>query len=249
MYPPYTAVIVDDEPFNTEILKKLLAQYKEVEIVGTATTVESAQTVVQALRPDLLFLDIQLRDKNGLDWYKQIKDSIDWDLLVVVVSSYKNYGYDACKLSVFNFIAKPIDYTELENVMNTFIKKKEAQLEQKNKSIVESNEKFMIATSNSDEIIHLYQIGFFEMFPNTNKWNVFLMNNKSLTLRCSTKANDILLYSQSFVQINRHQIINKNYLQSNKDGYYTLLPPFNQVKHLKYSRHFIKNIEQLYTKL
>src|ERR1035437_390856 len=231
MYPPYKAVIVDDEPFNTEILKKLLVQYKEVEIVGTATTVESAHTVVQTLRPDLLFLDIQLHDKNGLEWYKHIKNSIDWDMTVVIFSSHKNYGYDACKLSVFNFITKPIDNSELDNVINTFIKKKEGQLEQKSKGFTVSNEKFMIATSNSDEIIHLYQIGYFEMFPNSNKWNIFLMNNKSLTLKCKTKANDILNYSDSFVQINRHQIINKNYLQRNKDGIYTLFPPFNQVKH------------------
>jgi len=252
MDPFFKTFIVDDEPFNTEILKKLLVPYKNMEIAGTATTVETALLQIMTLRPDLLFLDIELHDKNGLDWYKEIKDKIDWSMLVVIVSSHIKYGVKACLPFVFSFLVKPVNAPNVSVVMSDFFKIKEKEAEQlfKNNCMADEHERFILSTVKGDVAICLNEIGFFEIIHNNNHWNVILMNKKSLRLKCCIKTEDILLYSRSFIQINRNQIINRNYFEGkNNDGLVWLKPPFSNINHLRYSRFFKNNIEKRFKKL
>ena len=113
----YTIVIIEDELVNITILQQLLAKYQNIQIIGTANTVEKARKLILETKPDLLFLDIELGDKNGLEFYQQLKAEIDWSMQVIVYSSHTEYALNACCLSVFYFLNKPNMMSDFDSLM------------------------------------------------------------------------------------------------------------------------------------
>jgi two-component system LytT family response regulator len=63
----YKALLIDDEPLARELLKALLAPYKEIEVVGECADGFEGFKVIQELSPDLIFLDIQMPRLNGFE--------------------------------------------------------------------------------------------------------------------------------------------------------------------------------------
>jgi DNA-binding LytR/AlgR family response regulator len=243
----FKAVIVDDEPFNTEILKKLLVPYKTVEVAGTATTVETALLQIMDIRPDLLFLDIELHDKNGLEWYKQVKDKFDWSMLVVIVSSHTEYGIKACLPFVFSFLVKPVSAITVSIVMSDFfkIKAKERDIGKKSNEITSLCNKFSIPISNRKSIIDINEIIYFEIVKKS-QWAVICTNKRRLTLRYGLNAEMILAQSTSFIQINQKQIINGNKLIDIIDNTCIFYPSIDTPISLKFSRLYHKNIPKTF---
>jgi two-component system, LytTR family, response regulator len=111
------AIIVDDEPHCTEHLERVLKQLAtdKVRLLGTFETVDQGVAAVDELKPDLLFLDIQLRDKTGFDLLRQI-DPIQ--LSVIFTTAYDQYAVQAFKFSAIDYLLKPVDGDELMASLN-----------------------------------------------------------------------------------------------------------------------------------
>lgn len=106
------AVLVDDEPINIGNLTALLAQHcPQVEVIASATSADQARELLLALKPDVLFLDIQMPEKNGFDLLKSIDDP---GFEVVFVTAFDEYGIMAIKFSALDYLLKPINATELK---------------------------------------------------------------------------------------------------------------------------------------
>ncbi len=101
----FRALIVDDEEPARLRIKSLLEKEADVEVVGESTTVEEALRDLRELRPDLLFLDIQLRDASGFS----ILESTDLGHLPVVifVTAYDQYALRAFEASALDYLLKP----------------------------------------------------------------------------------------------------------------------------------------------
>lgn len=115
----YKAIIVDDESSNIDLLKIYLQKYfPNIEVAGTANSVESAIQAFYAHAPDILFLDIKLGDEDSF----MILDGIDvGDTEVVMVSSYDSYGVKAVNYSISGYILKPIEVKNLQQTVNRII--------------------------------------------------------------------------------------------------------------------------------
>jgi two-component system LytT family response regulator len=105
-------LIVDDEPLARERLEDLLQQEEGVEIVGTADNGDAAIEAIRDWRPDLLFLDVQMPGKTGLDVVREI--GADAMPATIFVTAYDQYALKAFELAAVDYLVKPFDDERFE---------------------------------------------------------------------------------------------------------------------------------------
>ncbi len=105
-------VIVDDEQRSRKFLFNLLTRYcKDIEIVGQAEDISGGVRVVRDTLPDLLFLDIQLREGTSFEILNQLADM---DFFVIFTTAYDEYAIKAFRFNAIDYLLKPIDLSELK---------------------------------------------------------------------------------------------------------------------------------------
>ena len=104
-------IIVDDEVHGRVVLRELLTRFcSGVNIVGEADGPEPAYALIQQLKPDVVFLDIQMPGGSGFELLKQF-ERVDFE--VVFVTSYDHYAITAIKFSAVDYLLKPVEINEL----------------------------------------------------------------------------------------------------------------------------------------
>jgi two-component system LytT family response regulator len=247
----YTVVIIDDEAICTNNLLRSLSEYSELFIVGTAQTSDKGKALILKQRPDLIFLDVELPKQSGLELLTEIREEITWPLQVIFYTAYEKYLLEALRISAFDFLLKPYEQEEIQLVLNRFFKQgiKEQTTGSFQNSIVQlnqANHMFLIATITGFQKLRLDQIGYFEYIKEKKQWLVVLNDQSHLQLKRNTKAEDILNYALSFIQINQKHIINLDYLSNIDDKICRLYPPFHKEDSFVISRTFLKALQDRY---
>ena len=109
------ALIVDDEPLAREGIRLMLQRDADVEIVGEAADGGTALKAIRALKPQLLFLDVQMPVKNGI----QVLDELDEEVppVVIFVTAYDQYAIQAFERSALDYLLKPFDDDRFEKTV------------------------------------------------------------------------------------------------------------------------------------
>lgn len=107
------ALIVDDARLARQELATLLGAIADVELVGEADDVASAKAAVAALRPDVLFLDIQLPSGTGFD----VLDALDAAPCVVFTTAYDQYAVRAFEANALDYLVKPVEPARLAQAL------------------------------------------------------------------------------------------------------------------------------------
>jgi two-component system, LytTR family, response regulator LytT len=102
------AYIVDDEPLARDELKYLLARSKQVIALGESDSVEEAIADIIELKPDLVFLDIELDEDSGLDLAKKL-EKLKPAPAIVFATAYDEFALKAFELNAVDYILKPFD--------------------------------------------------------------------------------------------------------------------------------------------
>lgn len=245
----YKVVIVDDDRSSIDSLRRALnTTYPAFEIKGTAATGVKGKKMIMDLRPDLLFLDVELPDIQGLRLLSEMRDDVLWDMKVVFYTAYNKYLLQALRESAFDFLCKPFKPEDLAVVMDRYLKVVAQPLSSSSfassiTALMPQRDTFMIGTVTGYKLLHLEEIGYFEYLKEKRLWQVTLFNQTKLTLKNNTRAEDIVGYSASFVQISQSTIINVNYLAMINGKQCQLYPPFNGRDDLQISRSFLKDLQ------
>ncbi len=99
------SLIVDDEPLARRELRRLLAEFPWVEIVGEAGDIDEAAARIETLAPDLLFLDIQMPGGSGFDLLARL----DHVPHVIFTTAYDHHAVRAFEVSALDYLLKPIE--------------------------------------------------------------------------------------------------------------------------------------------
>lgn len=105
-------LIVDDEPEARELLKYMLQGEEGMLVVGLAGHVDEALQLINKEQPDLVFLDIQMPDKDGFHFIEKVHEN-GFDPGIIFVTAYEHYAIQAIRNSVFDYILKPIHLEDL----------------------------------------------------------------------------------------------------------------------------------------
>jgi len=112
-------LIVDDEPEARELLKFMLEEEEGLRVVGLACSVDEAVRLSREQRPDLVFLDIQMPDKDGFQFISMVGQK-DHKPGIIFVTAFDNYAIQAIRRSVFDYILKPVRREELMQAVDRF---------------------------------------------------------------------------------------------------------------------------------
>jgi two-component system, LytTR family, response regulator len=104
-------IIADDEPPARRKLRRLLAAHTDVAIAGEASTGTETASLLASLRPDALFLDVQM---PGLDGFEVLEALGDYDdMQVIFVTAYEDYALRAFEVNAFDYLLKPVSEERL----------------------------------------------------------------------------------------------------------------------------------------
>lgn len=104
-------ILVDDEQNSLDVLRlELQANCPQVEVIGEFLTPGDALSAIMDMKPELLFLDIQMPEMNGFELLDELGD-IEFD--VIFCTAYDQYSMQAIKVSALDYLLKPVDPDEL----------------------------------------------------------------------------------------------------------------------------------------
>lgn len=114
-------ILVEDEPPALDRLRRLLSSDPEVDIVAECPDGSAAVELISRLRPDLVFLDIQLPGKDGFEVLKELGPDLP---LIVFVTAYDEYAVKAFEVNALDYLLKPFDQ---ERVMQALARARQQQ--------------------------------------------------------------------------------------------------------------------------
>lgn len=201
-----TAIIVDDEFFGRENLKQIIEAYcPEVKISGLADSVVNAMHLVRSLEPDVVFLDIQM---PGLDGFDFLKENEKRNFMVVFVSAHEEFGIQAVKAGVVDYILKPINIKELKLCINKLLSMRGGEPKARP---VPGLERLVIPSSHGFQILETDEIIRFEADGCYTK--VFFKDGKKTLVSRTLKEFEEVLPKEKFFRIHKSNLINLAYLK------------------------------------
>jgi two-component system, LytTR family, response regulator len=117
------AVIVDDEPLARRRLTDLLEAVPEVELIAEASASAEALRVIRDLAPDLVFLDVEMPEMNGLELVAQLDP--ERRPQIVFATAYDAYGVDAFDAAAVDYLMKPISAERLRQSIDRVLARRE----------------------------------------------------------------------------------------------------------------------------
>ena len=191
----YPVVIIDDESICIENVRRSVAAFPELKVVGTALTPDAGKKLILEQRPDLLFLDVEMSGQTGLELLNDLRERITWPMQVVFHTAYEKYLLDALRASVFDFLLKPYEEREFKEVMNRFFReaikvRSHNHFHETLAQLLPINESFMVATTTGYQKLGLKQIGYFQHRKDKKQWEAVLTDLTHLPLKRTTIASD-----------------------------------------------------------
>jgi two-component system LytT family response regulator len=119
-------VVVDDEPLARRLLRSLLADSDEIELVADCRNGREAISAVREHEPDLMFLDIKMPGMSGFDVVKELQS--DTMPMVIFCTAFQRYAIDAFDLHAVDYLLKPLDSQRLERAVARARQRHEARL-------------------------------------------------------------------------------------------------------------------------
>ena len=106
------AIIVDDEDHCIERLSRLLTEHcaEDIRLLTSCKTIDEAEVAIRTLKPELIFLDIQIHDKTGFDLLKKIDLG---KVRIIFTTAFEQYAITAFKFSAIDYLLKPVDKDDL----------------------------------------------------------------------------------------------------------------------------------------
>ena len=239
--PVLNAIIIDDEPNAIQVLEQLLNYIGEVDIIAKETNANKGLREIMVHKPDVVFLDINMPDKNGIALLKELEE-LNIDVKVIVVSSYEHYTFEAFKNSAVDFLLKPVVIEDLREAVERLLNSKKNHNLNHKPSPFHTPEKIKLVSGSKTLIINSQQIIFFK--ADGNYTYLQLSNNKSELITMGIGKIEKTLPNH-FIKISRSIIINSDYIAAlNKRDHVCVLNCENKEYQLKASVNQFYDLEK-----
>lgn len=216
------AVIVDDELASRETLRNYLSKYcEDVLVVGEADSLKTALTLIPALRPDVVFLDIEMPFGNAFDLLEQLSE-ITFE--TIFVTAYSHYAIQALNCSAAYYILKPIDIDELVLAVDKVKANKESNKPNLHTQILIDNihlankqlYKLVLPILDGFEVVEVKDIVRCE--ANDNFTAFFFVDGKQALICRTLKFYENILTEMGFMRVHKSHLINLQYVKRYRKG-------------------------------
>lgn len=215
------AIIVDDEPQNIEVLKKMIVKFcTGIKIVGTAGKISEAKKIVEEHNPDIVFLDVELPGENGFDLIESL-DEINFH--VIFTTAHADYAVKAIKFAALDYLLKPISVQELrdaiEKAKNDLSKKGSIKPEEEKIHALRENthsgkvelNRIALPTAEGLELYNLKDIVFVEADRSYCKF--FLSDKRKIVVSKAMKEFESILEAANFLRVHKSSMVNIDHIR------------------------------------
>lgn len=252
MHPELTAVIVDDEALAIGVIESYLRDFPSVTIKGTFTASKKAAGMIPALKPDLLFLDVQMPAMDGF----QLLDAIAGahQPYIIFTTAYDRYAIQAFEVNALGYLLKPFDREKFGKVMDRFLHqygkssehayKQLLELLRERQQAVDYPDKIMIRELQRVFYLPLDEVCYFEAAGDYVK---VLADRRQYLVHDSLQALEQKLSPEQFLRIHRSHLVNTSQIQEfipYFNGEYTLVMKNGAT--LKMSRNYKENLRRAF---
>lgn len=199
-------VVVDDERLSRQRVIKLLADHADVKVIGECADGDEAVDVIRRLRPDVVFLDVQMPGQDGLE----VVRSLDADSLptIVFVTAYDQYAVAAFEVCACDYVLKPVTRARFRATLDR-LRGRIASANKPATPAAASRIAHRILLRSDDQILllHLDEIDWIEALGNYIKIHV---GPKKYLRRATLQSVESQMPPEQFCRISRSVIVNVN---------------------------------------
>jgi len=235
-------LLIDDERLALENLKILIKNYcPYLQVIDTASSVDEGIAKVNKLKPDAIFLDVNMPGKNGFEMLAHLNPVPS----VIFVTAHEKYALQAMKVCAVDFLLKPIDINELMEVQIKLLTLKTLKPEIKNNyGQVLRNLSILIDQPGTVRKITLYVNNGYEIFEmddivylsGEDNYTLFhFKNHKNVMVSRTLKNYEEILQPFGFMRIHKTTMINLSHVKRIKKNESTEVV-MNNGEHLQVSR-------------
>lgn len=195
-----SCLVVDDEPLALELMEAYVKRTPFLELKGGCSNALEALTILEKESVDLLFLDIQMPDLNGLELSRLVSDKVK----IIFTTAFEQYALEGFKVDALDYLLKPISYPE-------FLKAAQKALHWKEMNVAASasrkeNEDIFIRSGSKLVRIHLADILYIEGMQDYVK--IYLSGQQAPVVALFNMKSFEEMLSLPFMRIHRSYIIN-----------------------------------------
>jgi two-component system LytT family response regulator len=200
------AIIVDDERLARQELKTMLAEHKDIEVIAECANANEAKEKINLLKPDVVFLDIQMPGKNGLELAQELHPLPE----LIFITAHDEYALRAFEVNALDYLLKPVQPQRLaETLKKLYLKEEEAP--QDFRTILTDDDQVFLKDGERCWFVKLANVRLFE--SEGNYVRVIFENNRPLILR-SLNNLEQRLSPASFFRASRKHIINLKWVEN-----------------------------------
>ena len=230
-----TAVIIEDETrFLSAFRSVLQSSCPEVKLLGDAGSINTARELINSVRPDIIFLDIQLSDGSAFDLIKILQSHSEKDpalkLRIIFTTGFNQFAIQAFRFSAIDYLLKPIVKDELIDAVNKARNLIAAQGTENQYKVLLDNvvksdveKKICLSTVGEMRICEVSEI--IRCEAEHNYTTFYFTNGKPLMISKTIKEYDDMLKNFGFERVHQSHLVNlrqiKSYLK--KEGGFLLL--------------------------
>lgn len=202
-----TAVIVEDSRLARNELKELIKAHKEISLLGEAENVDKGFELINEISPDLLFLDINMPEKDGFELLEMLDDVPT----VIFTTAFDEYAIKSFEYNAFDYLLKPINQKRFSSTIAKVLESYSNDTQtSKNENALSLDKQIFIKDGEKCWLVKIKDISHFEIVGNYTR--VFFENNKPLIYKSLAQIEE-KLSNDVFFRANRQQIININHVK------------------------------------
>jgi two-component system, LytTR family, response regulator len=219
-------IIIDDEKNAVDFIFSIIEEYCHgLEVIGKAFNMSEGVEKIKELKPDLIFLDVEMPNGTGFDLLEHFPEK-DFD--VVFITAFNHYAIKAIKFSAVDYILKPINIGELIEAVNKVIQKRSESTSGKNESFkmlienLKSSYPSRLAIPTADGMEYLNPKDILRIEADRSYSWFFLAGNRKILVSKHLKEFQDLLSDRYFFRPHNSHLINLKYVKKyvRKDGGY-----------------------------
>lgn len=209
-----TCLIVDDEQLARELLREYIEHVPELTVIGEASKGKDAVELIDNLKPDLVFLDVQMPGMTGFD----VLDEIEHDPFVIFTTAYDQYAIKAFEKNAVDYLLKPLDQERFKLAIDRAVNR--MKLEQNNVGELLRSLKTEHKTSydshlfvqKSEKLLNLpvEEIMFLEA---SGDYTILTTKGDQFVSSSGIGKLEEILNPETFIRVHRSTIININFLK------------------------------------
>lgn len=212
----FKTIIIDDEENSRSNTRAMLENYcPEIEIIAEAGSGIEGKKLIQELKPQVVFCDINMPGMTGLE---MIDGLVHRDFCLIFLTAYSEHGINAVKAGAIDYLLKPLLLSELQGA----VKKVVQYYEQKGgtPSPAATNDKNLVLINHSKGFTLIDYKDIVWLEASDNYTNLFLNNGKKIVASKTLKEFEAILPTNVFFRIHRSSLINIDFIKeySNAEG-------------------------------